>query len=441
MVKPQAKPNAALPEQSERQLFFWIFIGNALGTGLVGFFDYQSQLTTFWDELVIPCLTLCYLICGAIYHRRPEYLRWLITVCIVLSNIFQVGVMYYAIHHPSSVSYYSAASGVAYYPLVYVALYITLKQWATRLSILNCSTFYLLFVFNRLFFPETVVSTDGVQAEHLLSSVMFSHPVYILALRYIVQLRNRLNEAQEEVFRSKADFLGMLSHEIRNLLQGMAYAVDLLDLKIKDAGQRKVLTRLQTSAEQLNTYLNDVNELTKLENPSLPLTIEQFSVRRLLEDICEEWQAKAAERDLELSIERDVTASDLWITSDKRRARQVVTNLVSNALKYTSEGSVRLAASQSRDDFLGVVIEVADTGIGIDPTQHARIFEPYVRLNTNGSGHVEGSGLGLSIVKKLVGTLNGKIDVSSQIGQGSTFYVFLPTVSTGRMGKAIFDQA
>jgi signal transduction histidine kinase len=434
MAQTLANPNAALPEQRERQLFFWIFIGNALGTGLVGFFDYQSQLTTFWDELGIPCLTLCYLVCGMIYYRRPEYLRWLITVCIVSSNIFQVGVMYYAIHYPSSVSYYSAASGVAYYPLVYVVLYITLKHWATRLSILNCSTFYLLFVVNRLFFPETVISTAGVQAEHLLSSVMFSHPVYILALRYIVQLRNRLNEAQEEVFRSKADFLGMLSHEIRNLLQGMAYAIDLLDLKIKDAAQRKVLTRLQTSAEQLNTYLSDVNELTKLENPSLALTTEQFSVRRLLEDICEEWQAKAVESGLELSIERDMTASDLWITSDKRRVRQVVTNLVSNALKYTAEGSVRLVASPSRDDFRGGVIEVSDTGIGIDPAQQARIFEPYVRLKPNGLRPVEGSGLGLSIVKKLVDTLNGKVEVSSGIGLGSVFYVFLPTVSIVRAG-------
>lgn len=105
MAQTLANPNAALPEQRERQLFFWIFIGNALGTGLVGFFDYQSQLTTFWDELGIPCLTLCYLVCGMIYYRRPEYLRWLITVCIVSSNIFQVGVMYYAIHYPSSVSY------------------------------------------------------------------------------------------------------------------------------------------------------------------------------------------------------------------------------------------------------------------------------------------------------------------------------------------------
>ncbi len=114
--------------------------------------------------------------------------------------------------------------------------------------------------------------------------------------------------------------------------------------------------------------------------------------------------------------------------------RQVVTNLVSNALKYTAEGSVRLVASPSRDDFRGGVIEVSDTGIGIDPAQQARIFEPYVRLKPNGLRPVEGSGLGLSIVKKLVDTLNGKVEVSSGIGLGSVFYVFLPTVSIVRAG-------
>jgi len=255
-----------------------------------------------------------------------------------------------------------------------------------------------------------------------------AYPVYIIALNYIVKLRQRLNLAQEEVFKQKENFLGMLSHEIRNQLQTMVSAIDLLGLKLKGAAEQRTVVRLQVAASQLQTYLNDMNELTMLEDPSLRIDKSQFDLAQVLDDLREEWSSQAANQGLQLSV--SVNGADegrgLPLFTDKARLRQIISNLLSNALKYTETGSVSIVASASAESPGSVTVIVVDTGIGIEEGSLDKIFLPHIRLENAMSRNASGSGLGLPIVERLVLSLGGSVRVTSQLNQGTKFQVEVP---------------
>ena len=243
---------------------------------------------------------------------------------------------------------------------------------------------------------------------------MASHPVYIIALNYIVTLRERLYATRQELFQNKESLLSMVSHEIRNQLQTMLGAIEILGLRSKSAEEQRAVTRLDKAATQLQTYLADMNELTQLEDPAFRVDKQRFDLQQLLRDVHDEWHAIAVQRGLTLQLD----APPLEVVSDEARVRQIVSNLVSNALKYTPTGTIALSAHR---DETGVVITVTDTGIGIDAQHLARVFEPRVRLENARACCDEGSGLGLTIARRLATSLGGTLHVESSLGHGSRF--------------------
>ena len=424
------RPETDVIQQVQRRtslLFVWVFLGLGVGGALSGLIDYASGLATIWDQYLLTLTTFAYLGSAAIlYWRRDQ--EWLaVVISLVPTTIYQVGTAYLAIHSPDPASYYSFASGGAFFAIVYVGLYIILTKGATLLSCLHCAGFFLLFLANNSFLDTPSPSPERLGAEHLLLSIMFSHPIYILALRYIVQLRERLFETQREAFENKAGFLAMLSHEIRNLLQTMVSTIDTLDLRLKEPSERRSVARLQTAAMQLQTYLSDVGELTKLENPALNVQTEPTNIAELLLDIREEWLPKAEARRLKLDVLFDEgLAPGFEIATDKARLRQIMVNLVSNALKYTLEGGVTIRASLPKSNTSSLSLEVVDSGIGIESKYLEGIFQPYVRLENPQLGRSEGSGLGLAIVLRLVRSIGGKISVESRVREGTAFRLDLP---------------
>lgn len=404
------------------RLYGWVFLALAFSNGLLGYLDSLGNLTTDWDNLTFPVIMFIYFVASVTVILRPQWLEPAFLAALLPTTIYQVGIVYLAIHQPSDASYYSAASGTSFFPQVYVGLFIVSRRWATRCSVLHCSAFFALAVFNWLNLDGIPATSLRIQGEHLLNAVLLSHPTYILALRYIVRLRERLHLANNAAHEGKIDFISMLSHEIRNQMQTMVNMIDLLGLRLKDASSQKTLSRLQAAADQLHIYLTDVSELTMLENPSLKLSYETISIHNLLEEIREEWETKAHEKQLFLSVSSEVS-SHLMIHSDKARLRQILTNLVSNAVKYTLQGGIALQAEHADKE---VRISVADSGIGIATGQHERIFLPRVRLENPVFEITEGAGLGLAIVAKLVDSLGGKIELSSIPEKGSTFCIVLP---------------
>lgn len=430
-MRPSTEETTVQAQRKVELLIAKVLIATGLTTSIIGLWDSGSGLTTTWDNYGIPITSFLYFISGLIMYRKSEWILGAVLLTLIPTSIYQVGVLFWSIHYPDPASYYSAASAGPFFPLIYIVLFITLPKEATRLSWLHCSGFYLQFLLNNTVLADPSASDGRIAGEHLLQAVMFSHPVYILALQYIVQLRERLFETQREAFENKAGFLAMLSHEIRNLLQTMVSTIDMLDLRLKEPAERKSVARLQTAAMQLQTYLSDIGELTKLENPALSVQTESTDIPELLRDIREEWLPKAEARGLKLDVLIDpAIAPGFEIATDKGRLRQIMVNLVSNALKYTVEGGVAIHARPSTGEMSGISLEVADTGVGIEARFLEKIFEPYIRLENPMIGRSEGSGLGLTIVARLVASIGGKIRVDSQPGQGTRFRVDLP----GKLG-------
>jgi len=425
-----AADQLAQNEQAKLAKFFSAtFIVGGIACGVASLFDSSSGLFTAWDNYFTALTSVLYVVSGLIILLRPRWLTAAVLLSIIPSAIYQHGVMYLAVHQPTAASLYSAASSGPFFPLVFIVLFITLPRGAATLSWLHCAGFYAQFLLNATCLPVPAAQSPGqVEAEHLLVEVMMAYPVYIIALNYIVKLRARLNLAQEEVFKQKENFLGMLSHEIRNQLQTMVSAIDLLGLKLKGAAEQRTVVRLQVAASQLQTYLNDMNELTMLEDPSLRIDKIQFDLAQVLDDLREEWSSQAANQGLQLNV--NVKSADdgrsLLLFTDKARLRQIIANLLSNALKYTETGSVSIVASASVDLPGSVTVSVVDTGIGIEEGSLDKIFLPNIRLENAMSRNASGSGLGLPIVERLVLSLGGSVRVESQLNKGTKFQVKVP---------------
>ncbi|MFA5424123.1 MAG: ATP-binding protein [Phycisphaerae bacterium] len=226
----------------------------------------------------------------------------------------------------------------------------------------------------------------------------------------------------KELDRLKSMFIASMSHELRTplnsiigftgiMLQGMSG-------ELSDE-QQKQLTMVKSSAVHLLELINDVIDVSKIEAEKVELSIEQFDVSQIVSEVKKTFETAANEQGLELISD---TPGPIFITSDKRRTRQVIINLVSNAIKFTDEGEVRIKVSERNGE---VEISVADTGIGIDEGDMNKLFEPFVRIHTE-NRLTEGSGLGLYLSRKLSGLLKGRIKVQSNYGKGSIFVFILP---------------
>lgn len=418
VASPIVDQSAQTEQRKNEKLFSVIFIAGGVGSLIASLFDGSDGLFTTWDIYLTPIISILYLVSGVIIYLRPRWLSGAVLLSVIPTMIYQQGVMFMAVHHPSTASLYSAASSGPFFPLLYIGLFIILPKGATTLGWIHCGAFYLQFLFNWLSGNSTTVSIEG---EHLLVEIMMAHPTYIIALSYIVRLRERLHATQQESFQSKEQFLSMLSHEIRNQLQTMVGAIEHLDLKLREPGERRSVARLHKAASQLQTYLSDLGELTQLENPALRVKYARFDLSQLLGEIREEWLPIATGKGLQLTLSCD---DGLMIESDEARLHQIVSNLVSNALKYTETGSVTLAARINPANSL--LLEVRDTGIGIEEKYLGKIFHPYIRLNNPKTPNEQGSGLGLTIVERLIASLNGTLRVESQINQGTKFEITLP---------------
>lgn len=223
-----------------------------------------------------------------------------------------------------------------------------------------------------------------------------------------------------ELAQGRTRFLATMSHEIRTPMHGMLGLVELLERSQLDAEQRRVLSLLRQSGESLTRLIDDVLDFSKAAEGQLTLNLVPVRVRSLLREVVTLFEARAESKGVEL---RCVAPAGLphWVEGDRHRIRQVLSNLVSNAVKFTRVGSVELRAF-GRDG--GVRFEVADTGPGIADTR--AIFEPYNQAEAVGDEGVVGTGLGLAIVHELSVAMGGEVTVTSEVGVGSRFVVDLP---------------
>ncbi|MBS0522783.1 MAG: response regulator [Proteobacteria bacterium] len=250
-----------------------------------------------------------------------------------------------------------------------------------------------------------------------------------------VRLINEIREKGwqlERALQHKSQFLATMSHELRTPMNGVLGMIDVLEAEGPGKDQTHTLNMMRESAEVLLRNINDLLDYSRIEAGALRLEELPFVLKDLIDGAVEVFKPQATRKSLSLVGIVASSPTDAFI-GDPTRVRQIIFNLLSNALKFTDRGGVMLRASaESADDGMAkVVLAVTDTGIGISSEQQARLFKPFSQVDSSITRRFGGSGLGLSIVKQLAELMQGDVTVSSLPGSGATFIVTLklkPTV-------------
>ena len=293
-------------------------------------------------------------------------------------------------------------------------------------------------VWNRLMrdrhflFETEQVAKDGrrIPTEINCQLMEFDGQLASLAIARDITERKRIEaelvkakDAAEAASRAKSEFLANMSHEIRTPMNGIIGMTDLaLDTELSSE-QREYLSLVKSSADSLLHLINDILDFSKIEAGKLELEETEFEIRDLFSDTLKTLAVRADKKHLELSL-RVSAEVPRTVVGDPTRLRQLIVNLVGNAIKFTEQGNVVVEAELEGESSDGVHLHfrVSDTGIGIPPEKQELIFEPFAQADGSTTRRFGGTGLGLTICRRIVELMGGRMWVESEVGHGSVFH-------------------
>ncbi|MGR3906656.1 ATP-binding protein [Burkholderia sp. SR8] len=304
----------------------------------------------------------------------------------------------------------------------------------------------------RIVTHELPVEVDGAGATYLAAHIVRTRyrgvDVLLCTLTDITarkQVEHKLREAREaadDANKAKSTFLATMSHEIRTPLNAIVGNLELMERAQLPASERRRLQTVMSSSDALLHMINDVLDLSKTESNQMVFEAISFDLRAMLRDVAAIFRPLADAKQLALECRMAPELADGYV-GDPTRLRQILSNLVSNAIKFTEHGGVTIDArpAAASDGAHGVEISVRDTGIGIPPESLPTLFDVYVQTDPSIYRRFGGTGLGLPLCARLARLMGGALTVDSRPGRGSTFVVSLPLANAPSEWRFAFDDA
>lgn len=258
--------------------------------------------------------------------------------------------------------------------------------------------------------------------------------LFAIGVRYLFSAEEKLREsgelrkaklAAENANRAKSDFLANMSHEIRTPINSVIGMNEMVLRETKEGNIREYAKNIEYASKSLLSLINDILDFSKIESGKMEIVKGEYELSSFLMNIVSMAQVKAEAKKLKFCTEIDENLP-VMLYGDEVRVRQVIENMLSNAVKYTGAGCVTLAVSSLVEDGFSLKISVRDTGIGIQKEDLEKLFKDFERLDLHRNRSVQGTGLGLAITKRLTEQMGGKISVESIYGEGSCFTVVIP---------------
>ncbi|CAM2063726.1 Response regulator [Sulfidibacter corallicola] len=273
---------------------------------------------------------------------------------------------------------------------------------------------------------ELLARVDTLLALKAAVGELQTHQAELLALTERAEEMTRAEEEARQSDQQKSDFLAIMSHELRTPLNAIIGYSEILHEDLESEDQSPFVPdvlKIQSSAKQLLSLINNVLDLTKIERGKMELYLEQYKLSSLVEEVAITLKPLVGKNGNHLTLE--VEEGIGLVKGDVTKTRQILLNLLSNACKFTRRGKIVLRVSLG-DDSETLCFQIRDTGIGMTREQLARLFKPFSQGDASTSKHYGGSGLGLVITKRIAEMMGGQVSVASELGEGSTFTVNLP---------------
>jgi len=281
-------------------------------------------------------------------------------------------------------------------------------------------------------YPNMKIRTIDIFLSFMFYSSLLIFLLYVVKKEFIRQ--------KDKAIRSdklKSAFLANMSHEIRTPINAICGFTELLENESDQNERKNYLDIIQKSSDSLLKLINEIINLSKIEAGFFRFKLSDFSVKEMFIELKDIYSIELSERNkANIVLEFDIQDGDYLIHSDLFRLKQIISNLLSNAIKFTSEGKISFSCQKRNGTLL---FKVTDTGTGIPKEDQATIFDRFTKYNYQ-MLNIEGSGIGLSIVEKIVELFNGRVWLKSELGKGSSFYFTVPYVKSKGQTEAIEQQ-
>lgn len=297
---------------------------------------------------------------------------------------------------------------------------------------------------------EPAKHKDGTDAIYLSSKVPLinkkNQVIGLLGISIDItdmkQKEKELQEAKEKAEESsiaKNDFIKNIEHDLRTPFSGVLGLAQCLLVEEQDKDKREVIKQIASCAEDLLDYHNKVLDFSNVKTGSIPISLKKFDLRNIVENIVHIEKPAATNKGVKLIYRYDDSIPSI-LMGDDYRVKRILINLVSNAIKFTAEGSIEISVQKAIQNNEHIIVEfiIKDTGIGIPVDKQQFIFEEFTRLNPSNKGAYKGVGIGLKIVKDFVKDVSGNIDLHSEMGKGSIFTITVPFIKP--LTQNIYDM-